>query len=68
MFYAHAAHPRMHKDTARRFDTAEQAADHLAVLLRLDGWTHDDGMTRARLIAGETIEHKTFAYSVSQEP
>jgi hypothetical protein len=67
-YYAHVVNVRTEIKSARPFDSAEQAARNLAMLLRLDGWQAERDATVARLITGETISHRNFSYRVSQEP
>ena len=67
MFTAHATNTRTGRGSSRPFDSAEQAAQQLLILLRADGWTEDPEATVSRLTTGETIMHKRFEYSVSQE-
>ena len=55
---------RTQRGSSREFDNAELAAGHLLILLRADGFTDDPATTIRRLVNGETIRHKSFAYSV----
>lgn len=67
MFYAHAVNVRTETDTKMPFDTAEEAARNIAMLLRRDGWSEDRIATIERLVSGETLTHKRFAYRVTQD-
>lgn len=67
-FYAHVVNVRTDAHTARDFATAELAARNLAMLMRRDGWQVGTDDTVTRLVLGETLTHKRFAYSVSDRP
>jgi hypothetical protein len=67
VFHAQAVNSRTGRGASRPFDSAEQAAQNLVILLRADGWTDDPEATVSRLVSGETITHKRFEYHVSEE-
>lgn len=66
MFAAHVYSTRTERETAREFVSAELASQNLVILLRADGWSADPADTVRRLVAGETITHKSFTYRVSE--
>jgi len=64
---AHVTNTRAGRVSAHReFGTAELAAQNLVILLRFDGWPEDEESTVRRLIGGETLGHKNFAYRVEE--
>ena len=68
VFSAESMDTIMGEGIARRFDTAEAAADNLAETMRMHGWTGDTDDVSRRLLAGETIEHGRWAYGITKEP
>lgn len=51
---------------ARVVPSAENGAQQLFTLMAMNGWTESRTDTVARLVAGETLTHKGFAYSVRE--
>lgn len=68
MYWAHVVNVRTEAATARPFVSASIAARQLVTLMQLDGWTDDTESTVTRLVEGDTVTHKRFAYRVSEEP